>query len=333
MTLARRLIAQGDIAGAVDAAARARARGHTNPAAFIQDPDPPTPVPGSALSGDDAGDDRALDRAGTADPGADRLESDGHRAGGAVPRARRACVRGDGSRARRWRARKSARRSARCAARSSKRSRARRGHDVGPRRGGAARDRRRGLHRREPGAAPARAHGAPRWSCSTSSPTPGIASRSRSSRASRASSSWRATSATARSSAACSRRDRPRAVLNLAAETHVDRSIDDPSAFVDTNVRRQLRPARGGAAALARARRAGAQRLPLPARLDRRGLRLDRAGRARRRGGAARAELALLGEQGGGRPADARLASHLRPARAGDAQREQLRPLPASRRS
>jgi dTDP-glucose 4,6-dehydratase len=29
---------------------------------------------------------------------------------------------------------------------------------------------------------------------------------------------------------------RPRALLNLAAETHVDRSIDDPSAFLDTNV-------------------------------------------------------------------------------------------------
>jgi dTDP-glucose 4,6-dehydratase len=29
---------------------------------------------------------------------------------------------------------------------------------------------------------------------------------------------------------------RPRAVLNLAAETHVDRSIDDPSAFLATNV-------------------------------------------------------------------------------------------------
>jgi dTDP-glucose 4,6-dehydratase len=31
-------------------------------------------------------------------------------------------------------------------------------------------------------------------------------------------------------------RERPRAILNLAAETHVDRSIDDASAFVDTNV-------------------------------------------------------------------------------------------------
>src|SRR5438094_592572 len=29
---------------------------------------------------------------------------------------------------------------------------------------------------------------------------------------------------------------RPRAVLNLAAETHVDRSIDGPSPFIDTNI-------------------------------------------------------------------------------------------------
>jgi dTDP-glucose 4,6-dehydratase len=29
----------------------------------------------------------------------------------------------------------------------------------------------------------------------------------------------------------------PRAVLNLAAETHVDRSIDGPAAFIDTNIR------------------------------------------------------------------------------------------------
>src|SRR4029453_13578197 len=29
----------------------------------------------------------------------------------------------------------------------------------------------------------------------------------------------------------------PAAVLNLAAETHVDRSIDGPAAFIDTNIR------------------------------------------------------------------------------------------------
>src|SRR5215510_13972744 len=30
--------------------------------------------------------------------------------------------------------------------------------------------------------------------------------------------------------------ERPRAVMNLAAETHVDRSIDSPRAFIDTNL-------------------------------------------------------------------------------------------------
>src|SRR6476660_4669222 len=34
---------------------------------------------------------------------------------------------------------------------------------------------------------------------------------------------------------------RPRAVLNLAAESHVDRSIEDPDAFVQTNVSATLR--------------------------------------------------------------------------------------------
>src|SRR4051812_42465325 len=31
-------------------------------------------------------------------------------------------------------------------------------------------------------------------------------------------------------------RHNPRAVMNLAAETHVDRSIDSPRSFVDTNI-------------------------------------------------------------------------------------------------
>jgi hypothetical protein len=38
ITLARRLITQGDLPGAVDAVERARARGHSNPSAFLQDP-------------------------------------------------------------------------------------------------------------------------------------------------------------------------------------------------------------------------------------------------------------------------------------------------------
>ena len=32
------------------------------------------------------------------------------------------------------------------------------------------------------------------------------------------------------------REHQPSAVLNLAAETHVDRSIDDPRPFIDTNI-------------------------------------------------------------------------------------------------
>ena len=30
--------------------------------------------------------------------------------------------------------------------------------------------------------------------------------------------------------------EQPRAILNLAAETHVDRSIDGPRPFIDTNI-------------------------------------------------------------------------------------------------
>ena len=52
---------------------------------------------------------------------------------------------------------------------------------------------------------------------------------------------------------------RPRAVLNFAAETHVDRSIDGPGAFVDTNVVgtfELLEASRAHVAALAAGRRA-----------------------------------------------------------------------------
>jgi dTDP-D-glucose 4,6-dehydratase len=45
-----------------------------------------------------------------------------------------------------------------------------------------------------------------------------------------------ATSATGRASTRCSRRIVPRAIVNFAAESHVDRSIPGPAAFVETNV-------------------------------------------------------------------------------------------------
>ena len=64
------------------------------------------------------------------------------------------------------------------------------------------------------------------------------------------------------------------AIVNFAAETHVDRSILGPAEFIQTNV------ARHAGAARSRAR----GRHPARARLDRRGLRRRRRGRSLRRG-------------------------------------------------
>ena len=71
---------------------------------------------------------------------------------------------------------------------------------------------------------------------------------------------------------------RPDAVMHLAAESHVDRSIDGPGAFIADQHHRHLQPAGGRARLLDRAGQA--RRLPLPPHLDRRGLRLARARRA-----------------------------------------------------
>ena len=48
--------------------------------------------------------------------------------------------------------------------------------------------------------------------------------------------SCRATSATRTACGACSRSTNPSGIVNFAAESHVDRSIDGPAAFVQTNV-------------------------------------------------------------------------------------------------
>ena len=73
---------------------------------------------------------------------------------------------------------------------------------------------------------------------------------------------------------------------------------------------------------------AGARRVPLPARLDRRGLRLARRHRQVHRGHAVRAELAVLGVEGRVRPPGARLPPHLRPAGPDHQLLEQLRSVP-----
>ena len=64
--------------------------------------------------------------------------------------------------------------------------------------------------------------------------------------------------------------------MHLAAESHVDRSIDGPGAFVQTNVVGTFDAPPGGPGLLARLDRRAPGRLPLPPHLDRRGLRLAR---------------------------------------------------------
>ncbi len=96
----------------------------------------------------------------------------------------------------------------------------------------------------------------------------------------RAMSSCTATSATATLLDRLFAEHRPRAVVHFAAESHVDRSIHGPGTFVQTNVNGTftlLEAARGFWSTLRRDRARG---VPLPPRLDRRGLRLARPGRS-----------------------------------------------------
>ena len=102
-------------------------------------------------------------------------------------------------------------------------------------------------------------------------------------------------------------RHEPDAVMHLAAESHVDRSIDGPEAFLQTNV--------VGTGRLLQARAITGDRLPstsaprfVSARLDRRGVRRLGAPTTRfHRDDAVRAELAVLRDQGGVRSPGARL--------------------------
>ena len=127
---------------------------------------------------------------------------------------------------------------------------------------------------------------------------------------------------------------RPDAVMHLAAESHVDRSIDGPEAFVETNTvgtLRLLEAARAYWAGLDKASQArfrfhhistdevfGALVARRPALL---------------RDHSLRSALTLFGQQGCGRSSRPRLGSHLRPAGPGDQLHQQLRPLPFSRKA
>ncbi len=70
------------------------------------------------------------------------------------------------------------------------------------------------------------------------------------------------------------------AIINFAAESHVDRSIDGPEAFIQTNVVGTLRLLQVRARVLDVPERCKEGRLPLPARLHRRSLRLSRGNRS-----------------------------------------------------
>ena len=115
----------------------------------------------------------------------------------------------------------------------------------------------------------------------------------------------------------------PDAVMHLAAESHVDRSIDGPAAFIQTNLV-------GTFTMLEAARAAGVT--ALPPHLHRRGVRIARPERPGvHRDHAVRPALAVLGVEGRLRPSRARVGRDLRPAGAAHQLLEQLRAVPLPR--
>ncbi len=108
---------------------------------------------------------------------------------------------------------------------------------------------------------------------------------------------------------------RPRAIVHFAAESHVDRSIDGPAAFVETNVVGTFRLLEAARQYWARPGRAASGR-----RFRFLHVSTDEVygslGRDRevQRDDPLRPQLALLGLEGGQRPFCPRLSRHLRPA-------------------
>ncbi len=101
---------------------------------------------------------------------------------------------------------------------------------------------------------------------------------------------------------------RPRAVVHFAAESHVDRSIHGPAEFVRTNINGTFNLLQCALAHWKTLSATDASALPLPARVDRRGLRLARPRRRRvQRDDAVRAEQPVLGVEGRVGPSRARV--------------------------
>ncbi len=127
---------------------------------------------------------------------------------------------------------------------------------------------------------------------------------------------------------------RPRAIVNFAAETHVDRSIHGPAAFIQTNV--------VGTFGLLDATRAWWAMLPAA---ERAAFRFVHVSTDEVYGSLSAADPAFSettpyapnspysASQGRGGPSGARLSPHLRPADADDELLEQLRAAGSSRKS
>ena len=128
--------------------------------------------------------------------------------------------------------------------------------------------------------------------------------------------SSRPTSAISAAMAALMAEERIEAVMHLAAESHVDRSIDGPAAFVETNVVGTFRLLDAALQHWRGLDEAGEGALSLPPCLDRRGVRRPAVRRRQFFGGdALRALVALFGLQGGVRPFRSGLARDLWPCR------------------
>ena len=136
-------------------------------------------------------------------------------------------------------------------------------------------------------------------STSTSSPMPEICSRCGMWKTARPMRSGRLISATIDSMLDIMRAERIDAVMHLAAESHVDRSIDGPGAFVETNVVGTFRLLNAVLAYWRGLSIGGSGAFPVPPRFDRRSLRRP-ALRQRHfhRRNALRAIVALFGVEG-----------------------------------
>jgi hypothetical protein len=121
---------------------------------------------------------------------------------------------------------------------------------------------------------------------------------------------------------------KPRAVLNFAAESHVDRSIEGPGEFIQTNIVGTFNLLEAVRAYWNACRRASARSASCTCRPTKSMARWRRRRSGLQRDPPLRAEQPVLGQQGRQRPPGARLPPHLRPAGADHQLLEQLRSVP-----